>query len=179
MAYCICRTLILRESTEQSSMHGVEPTGKTEPTTSRENFEMAVTLQDVIERINQADDPNKRNQPLPDDATIKKYEEATGFHFSEDYKVFLKSVSNSFVGFVSPFTLNQSLSESYGDLVFGIKEVKKIGVQEDWLPICEDNGDYYCIAPDGSVRFWSHNGFSGEVWPDLATWANEVWLNGL
>lgn len=140
---------------------------------------MATNLQEVIEQINRADDPKGRNQPLPDDALIEKYEHATGVLFSEDYKMFLKSVSNAFVGFMSPFTLSQGLSERNGDLVVGVNNARKVGVPNNWLPICEDNGDYYCLAPDGSVRFWDHNGASDEKWPDLATWAREVWLDGL
>lgn len=137
---------------------------------------MAVSIHEVIEEIDAADDPSGRKQPLPDDALIARYEEATGLDFPEDYKTFLKSVSNAFVGYISPFTLNEQLLEDYGDLRAGIDEGRKIGVPQDWLPICEDNGDYYCILPDGCVRFWDHNGSSDESWPSLAAWAKEVWL---
>lgn len=137
---------------------------------------MAVSLQEVIDQIDLLDDPIGRKQPLPDDALIEKYEQAIGLSFSDDYKVFLKTVSNAFVGYISPFTLNEQLMKDYGDLRVGLDEGRKIGVPRDWLPICEDNGDYYCLAPDGSVRFWDHSGSSDEIWPDLATWAKEVWL---
>jgi hypothetical protein len=46
----------------------------------------------------------------------------------------------------------------------------------DLLPFCEDNGDYYCLAADGTVKFWSHNGTTDESWSDLATWIKEVWI---
>lgn len=141
---------------------------------------MAISMQEVIEEINLADDPEGRNQPLPDDDLIEKYEKATGFTFPEDYKVFLKTVSNAFVGYMSPFTLNAQLLQDYGDLLVGINEGRKVGVPQDWLPICEDNGDYYCIVPDGRVRFWDHTscGSSGESWPNLAAWIKDVWLEG-
>lgn len=137
---------------------------------------MAVSLQEVIDQIDLLDEPNGRKQPLPDDALIEKYEQATGLSSSDDYKVSLKTVSNAFVGYISPFTLNEQLMKDYADLRVGLDEGRKIGVPRDWLPICEDNGDYYCLAPDGSVRFWDHNGSSDETWPDLATWATEFWL---
>lgn len=139
---------------------------------------MTISLQEVIEQINQADDPGGRKQPLPDDELIEKYEQMTNIAFPEDYKVFLKSVSNAFVGFMSPFTVNQDISVRHGDLIAGINDARKVGVPEDWLPICEDNGDYYCIVPDGKVRFWDHNGTNNESWPDLATWIKEVWIEG-
>lgn len=37
-----------------------------------------MTLQEVIDLINQADDPSGRKRPLPDDALIEAYEEALG-----------------------------------------------------------------------------------------------------
>lgn len=137
-----------------------------------------LSLEEVIEQINQVDDPAGRKQPLPDDALIEKYEQVTGFFFPKDYKIFLKTISNAFVGFMSPFTVNEALSEGRSDLISGIIRARRVGVPKDWLPICEDNGDYYCLAPDGSVRFWDHNGSSDEAWPNLATWAKLVWLEG-
>lgn len=139
---------------------------------------MATDLQHVIEQINLANDPVERNLPSPSDALIHRYEKVTGFTFPEDHKIFLKAVSNAFIVYMSPFTLNESMKEDFGDLRVGINEAREIGVPESWLPICEDNGDYYCLLPDGKVRFWDHNGSSDEAWPDLATWAKEVWLGG-
>ncbi len=66
----------------------------------------------------------------------------------------------------------------YGELLTTIQKARSAGLLDNWLPICEDNGDYYCIAPDGRVRFWSHDGPSDESWPDLATWVGEVWIQG-
>jgi hypothetical protein len=44
------------------------------------------------------------------------------------------------------------------------------------LPICEDNGDYYCMNERGEVVYWSHAGSGDERWPDLATWIQQVWI---
>ncbi|WP_413208514.1 SMI1/KNR4 family protein [Rhodospirillum sp. A1_3_36] len=138
---------------------------------------MQISMREVVEEINLLDDPKGRAQLLPSDALIDKYENLTGIKFSDDYKFFLKSVSNAFVGTLSPFTLNEEFREKYGDLLLGLKEGREVGVPHDWLPICEDNGDYYCLLEDGTVRFWSHDGQAEEMWPDLASWAKEVWLD--
>ncbi len=47
-----------------------------------------------------------------------------------------------------------------------------------FVPICEDNADYYCLTPDGRVIFWSHDMHapSGEEWPDLVGWIELVWM---
>lgn len=140
---------------------------------------MTVNLEEAINLINLADDPAGRKRPLPSDALIARYENSTGFTFPDDYRILLKSVSNAFVGFMSPFVLNEDMAEVHGDLIVGIRDARMAGVPHDWLPICEDNGDYYCITPDGLVRFWNHNSDSStEIWPNLATWAKEVWLEG-
>ena len=101
-----------------------------------------------------------------------------GIPFPQDYKIFLKSVSNAFVGYLSPFTLRKELSEGYRDLYAGVQAAREAGVSEHWLSICEDNGDYYCLLQDGTLRFWDHTGVSEEKWPDLATWAHDVWVEG-
>lgn len=139
---------------------------------------MAGQLEEIINRINKLDNPSERRLPLPDDTLIKKYEDESGFIFPDDYKIFLKSVSNAFVGYISPFTLSLRITGDQGDLLTGISDGRKVGVPEDWIPICEDNGDYYCITSDGSIHFWDHNGHSNETWPNLATWMKEVWLEG-
>ena len=139
---------------------------------------MAKEIASIIEEINRIDDPTGRKLTLPDDALIHKYESATGFQFSEDYKEFLKNVSNAFVGYLSPLILNEEMGGVYGELLTTIQQARSVGLPDNWLPICEDNGDYYCIAPDGLIRFWSHDGPSDESWPNVATWADEVWIQG-
>jgi hypothetical protein len=52
-----------------------------------------------------------------------------------------------------------------------------MGVPPELLTICEDNGDYYCMAADGEISFWSHGVVSYERWANLATWIKEVWID--
>ena len=139
---------------------------------------MAEEINAIIADINNLDEPSSRRLPLPDDALIERYEEIVGIKFSDDYIVLLKNVSNAFVGRISLLTLNNEMGDIYGELYSAVKQARDAGVPVSWLPICEDNGDYYCIVPDGKVCFWDHNGATNELWPDLATWAREVWLSG-
>jgi hypothetical protein len=46
------------------------------------------------------------------------------------------------------------------------------------LPICEDNGDYYCLNKKGEIEFWTSNGATDQKWQDLATWIKEIWIDG-
>ncbi|OYU19586.1 MAG: hypothetical protein CFE34_04580 [Rhodobacteraceae bacterium PARR1] len=139
---------------------------------------MSVTLAFVIAEIGQLDDPTRRKLSLPDAALIRRYEAATGFTFSADYRLFLMTVSNAFVGTLDPLILSDAMGGTHGEMLTTLQEARAAGIPPDWLPICADNGDYYCLTPAGTVRFWSHNGSTSEAWPDLATWAWEVWVSG-
>ena len=54
----------------------------------------------------------------------------------------------------------------------------KLDLNLAWLPICEDNGDYFCIVPGGQIRYWSPDGGTDESWPNLASWIKDVWIAG-
>ncbi len=136
---------------------------------------MTYTIDKAINDLKKID-ISKTSQPLPDDFLISNYEKATSFIFPEDYKVFLKSASNVIAGSFSALRLNPNMREEFGELQYAIKEARENGMPVSYLPICEDNSDYYCFSPDGKIRFWSHDGASDESWPDLATWIRKVWI---
>lgn len=52
------------------------------------------------------------------------------------------------------------------------------GAPHDLLPICQHNSDVFVMAADGTVHVWSHDdgGLTGETWPSLAVWINDIWL---
>jgi len=114
---------------------------------------------------------------LPSDDMILQAEKGIGLSFSDDYKKFLKEASNVTYGRKQPLMVTGG-KHSSRDLLEVIDEARQWEVPDDWIPICEDNGDYFCIAPDGQIRFWDHNGATDEAWPDLATWIKEVWIEG-
>lgn len=62
-------------------------------------------------------------------------------------------------------------------LVEVVKSARDAGVPAELIPICADNGDYYCIDKEGKMIYWSHNGPTDESWPNLATWIKNVWIN--
>ncbi len=116
-------------------------------------------------------------QYLPDDIVIDNYENEIHLSFPDDYRFFLKSASDSLYNGKGALRLTPN-KDHPRELRTALYEAREIGLPSDWLPICEDNSDYYCIAPDGKIRFWDHNGTSDESWPDLATWIKVVWLEG-
>src|SRR5262249_51831625 len=78
-------------------------------------------------------------------------------------------------GNFEPATITDA--ESHTDLFTIADEAwDEMELPKKLLPICEDNGDYYCMNAKGEVVFWSHNGSTDEKWKNLATWIEEVWI---
>ncbi|KLT71972.1 hypothetical protein PL75_10765 [Neisseria arctica] len=136
------------------------------------NEELKSTILDLINRA----EGNRIQIPLPDDNLIAEYEKIIGLHFDEEYKFFLKNASNILYGFIEPLVITADQS-SRSELSHAISEAKLLGVPSNWLPICEDNGDYYCLTEDKSIHLWTSNGLTEECWPNLSSWINQVWIN--
>ncbi len=98
------------------------------------------------------------------------------FTFCSDYKKFLLEASDVVFGYIEPCTI---VSEnSHTNLIRVVKEAWDfMNVPKNLLPICEDNGNYYCLNEKNEVQYWSHDGFSNEKWNNLGSWIKEVWIN--
>jgi hypothetical protein len=116
-------------------------------------------------------------QVLPDDAVISDYEAELGVSFPEDYKFFVREASDSIYNGKDALQLTVD-RDSPRELASAVVDAREQGMPESWIPICEDNGNYYCLLEDGSIRYWSHDGPSAETWPDLANWIKNVWIDG-
>ena len=113
---------------------------------------------------------------LPKNDDIIQAEKTIGTQFPEDYKFFLLNAGDVVLGCLEPCTvLNNDFNT---DLVKVSYEAWKYGLPKTLLPICQDNGDYYCFNDEDEIVFWSHNGTTNEKWADLATWIEEVWIGG-
>ncbi|MBN3794273.1 SMI1/KNR4 family protein [Burkholderia sp. Ac-20392] len=137
---------------------------------------MSGELRVVIGELIELSGGRRINLPAPDDHLISECENEIGFLFSDDYKYFLTHASTIFFGVLEPLVVTGS-KEDRCELTAATQRARQVGLPSDWLPICEDNGDYYCITPDGRVRFWSPDGVTTESWTDLAEWIIEVWLS--
>ncbi|MDB0529726.1 SMI1/KNR4 family protein [Ralstonia solanacearum] len=136
---------------------------------------MGGKLVEAIRELKRLSGGRVTSAPLPGDDLISEYESEVGFLFPEEYKYFLKHASNIFFGTKDPLVVTRDRTDR-SELRNAICEGGKMGVPHDWLPICGDNGDYYCIMPNRRVRFWSGNGVTKESWQDIATWVREVWI---
>ena len=134
-------------------------------------------LASVIDRLKSVRMELPIQQYLPDDVVLDQYEQEIGVEFPNDYREFLKTASDSMYNGKAALRVTQDKGHS-SELAEAIINAQQIGVPKNWIPICEDNGDYFCIVPDARIVFWDHNGQNDESWPDLASWIEQVWIEG-
>jgi len=134
------------------------------------------SLKQAVEYLLEHKDDNLIFTPtLPTDALLADYEKRLGLCFHPDFRYFIKKVGYASCNGLSNLTLGEPRLD---DLLEYSQYAKEIGVPHDWLPIMHDNGDYFCLKPDGTVVFWSHNGLVDEQWDSLADWIEDVWVDG-
>lgn len=132
----------------------------------------------AIDHLLEASKGEQTKLPVPSEEMINQCELQIGLPISDDFRKVLLRASNVFFGTIDIATVTESPQSHWTDLRTLVADARVIGVPGDWLPICEDNGNFYCLIPDGSVRFWSHDGPTQESWPNLASWIENVWIGG-
>jgi hypothetical protein len=123
----------------------------------------------------------KRNQKvplplrLPSRNEIQESEKRLGLRFHPDFVHYLLYASDIVYGTKEPVTITRPAAHTHLESV-ARDGWTKMELPKNLLPICEDNGDYFCMEQSGRVVYWSHDGVTNESWPDLATWIAEVWI---
>jgi len=113
---------------------------------------------------------------LPSEDDLVTIQEELLIHLPVDYKVFLLTVSDVIYGSLEPATIADPQSHTH--LPEMAASAWSLGVPRYLIPICEHNGNYYCIAQHGEVTLWKHEIKSEgkETWESIWQWAEEVWL---
>jgi hypothetical protein len=116
--------------------------------------------------------PRPLPRVTPDD--IARAEVTFGRKLPPDYVQLQLGAGDVTFGPIEPATLQPESGHTHiGSVIEGARAV---GLPASLLPICEDNGAYYCLAPDGKVQYWLPTGPTNEEWASLAEWVREVWL---
>ncbi len=132
-------------------------------------------LTDVIAELRRLNEPVPEPLSLPTLKDVEAAERRLKMKFPPDYRKYLLEASDVVYGSLEPAIVIPDAG--YLHLTELAESAwSEMEVPRDLLPICEDNGDYYCLNQNGEVCFWSHNGSTDEKWPDLATWIEEVWI---
>ena len=140
----------------------------------RRLLSLTVNIDAAITELREAHCPPPRPYTLPSEDAVAAAERDLGVTFHPDYRAFLLRASDVCVGTLEPCILPPGAGHC--DLFEVARDAWKAGVERQHLPICEDNGDYYCLTPSGEVRFWSHDGATNQCWPSLADWIHDVWI---
>jgi SMI1-KNR4 cell-wall len=132
-----------------------------------------VEITQAIAELRVRNEPVPKPLRLPTEDEVAGAERELGIDFPPDYRRYLLEASDVVFSTKEPCVV--TLRGTRLDLVTVVREAREMGVPRDWLPFCEDNGDYYCLAGN-TIRYWSHNGETDEQWPDLGTWIDQVWI---
>ena len=132
-------------------------------------------MEDVIEELRENAEQIATPLDLPNEDDLIEIEEQILLPIPYEFREFLLQVSDVVFGSMEPVTIADSHSHTY------LPEVTAIawdqGVPRDLIPICEYNGDYYCVSTEGEVGFWSNGEVQeDETWPSVWHWAKDVWL---
>ncbi|MCP4251947.1 MAG: SMI1/KNR4 family protein [Candidatus Scalindua sp.] len=134
-------------------------------------------MEEAIINLRELNEPVPKPLLLPTIEEINKIQGECNTKFHTDYVSYLLEASDVVYGVLEPATITDPESHTHlPDIANDAWE--DMNVPKDLLPICEDNGDYYCMNSSGEVVFWSHNGLSNEKWSSLAVWIKEVWIEG-
>jgi hypothetical protein len=136
-----------------------------------------MNLSEVIVELRELNEPVPKPFRLPTETEVSAAEKRLNVKFHEDYRRFLLEASDVVVGSLEP----AMVAADCGYL--NLCEMAEYAWDEmelplTLLPICEDNGDYYCLNKKGEVEFWSQDGESTDRWDNLAVWIKEVWIEG-
>jgi len=134
---------------------------------------------EALERLKEFGDEVPTSPQLPTRKDVVSAERKLGVKFPPSYVKYQLQYSDVVLGTFELFQLFED--GSYTDLFKAVREAKETGLPEHLLPFLEDNSDYYCFdltspAPEYKVRFWSHNGLTGEEWGDFLEWVNKCWI---
>jgi hypothetical protein len=134
-----------------------------------------MNIEQAIQELRERNEPVPKPMRLPSEGEVAHAEKQLSVIFHPDYRRYLLQASDVVYGTKEPCTVTPG--GEHTDLIKVAQAARaEMGLPRNLVPICEDNGDYYCMNEAGEVVFWSHNGVTEEKWPDLATWIEQVWI---
>jgi hypothetical protein len=132
-------------------------------------------LDEAIAALRELNEDVPKPLRLPTEAEVAAVEKKLGVKFHPDFRRFHLEASDVVYGSKEPVTI--TAPGDHTDLLEVAREAwDTCEIDKTLLPVCEDNGDFYCINPKGEVLFCPHDGASKEKWPSLAAWIEQVWI---
>lgn len=133
-------------------------------------------MEDVIEQLREQAEVIPVPLDLPEEEDLVLIEEELFLPLPFELREFLLKVSDVVYGTLEPVTVTDPQSHTY------LPEVAatawSLGISRELIPLCEAQGGYYCVSPEGGVNFINLD--TGETeedeWPSVWHWVKEVWL---
>ncbi|WP_439860368.1 SMI1/KNR4 family protein [Pseudomonas sp. MBLB4136] len=134
-------------------------------------------MEEVIDQLRELNEPVPVPLELPDEETLVEIQEQILIHLPYALREFLLTVSDVVYGRLEPVTAADPQSHTY------LPEVAatawSLGVPREYVPLCEDQGNYYVVEEDGTVLLWEAD--TGEInedesWESVWHWVRDVWL---
>lgn len=132
-------------------------------------------MEDIIDLLREKSELVPVPLDLPDQDQLIAIEEELLLPIPRELRQFLLEVSDVIYGRLEPVTAADPNSHTY--LADVTAMAWSLGVPRYLMPICEDDGDYYCVDPDGEVVLWRNGELTDETWQSVWHWAEDIWLN--
>ncbi|BDU41127.1 SMI1/KNR4 family protein [Vibrio nigripulchritudo] len=136
------------------------------------------SLHDVIKVYRCYHEPTPIPVGQPTSDQIRSLEAQLNVRFYPDYVTFFRSASDVVFGSLSPVTA--TLPNAHTHIVSVCRRAwQDGGVPQTPIPICHDNGEFYCVNADGEVVYWSHqtHDLTDEKWHCIAQWIQCVLID--
>ncbi|UCJ17510.1 SMI1/KNR4 family protein [Pseudomonas sp. MM211] len=133
-------------------------------------------MEEVIEQLRELNEPVPVPLELPEEELLVEIEEQILINLPFELREFLLKVSDVVYGRLEPVTATDPQSHTYLPEVASV--AWSLGVSRELVPICEDNGNYYCVEQDGTVLLWDgeEEDLTDDSWDSVWHWVREVWL---
>ena len=134
-----------------------------------------MTLTEAIKQLRTRNQPVPTPMRLPTEGEVAAAEKEIGIQLHPDLKRYLLEASDIVFGTKEPVTVTDPEFNTHLPTVCE-SAWEEMDLPKKLLPICEDNGDYYCMNNKGEIVFWSDGAATDEKWKDLSAWIEEVWI---
>ena len=133
-------------------------------------------MEEVIEQLRELNEPVPVPLELPEEELLVEIEEQILINLPFELREFLLKVSDVVYGSLEPVTVTDPQSHTYLPEVASV--AWSLGVPRELVPICEDQGNYYCVEQDGTVLLWDgeEEDLTDDSWDSVWHWVREVWL---
>lgn len=130
--------------------------------------------EEIIDMLRDSNQPVPVPLELPDEDVLVEVEEQILLPIPRDMRTYLLEASDVIYGSLQPVTAADPYSHTYLPEVAAV--AWSLGVPRYLVPLCEDNGSYYCVEPEGEVVLWRNGDLTDETWPSVWHWIHDVWL---